>query len=280
VNDLEHTYDTLPKEFYTLEELIERYKELDKESNYVKSIKQDIDAAELRIKNMKLKIKNASLYLEEIDSHTKSIFEFWRFANKDKIGELSEGEWQEKSSAKLKKTFDYILDFENFSMDLDKRQRESLSKDELSSIYIAGTEIVSDLNTVAEGKEITEDRVETLKEEILKEKMLLNEEKFDIFGSVSTDKTRINILANKKHRESKRDKIALLDIARNTTAKEYEEYLKKVLDKIHSGLDKINLQIEMSIYKVGELDEHLNVFNINPSDLIDVGAAYHAARIA
>ncbi|MCL2341798.1 MAG: hypothetical protein FWC53_01770 [Firmicutes bacterium] len=257
------------KEFHTLEELIERYKELDKEAGHVKSIKLDIDAAELRIKNMKLKIKNASLYLQEIDSHTKSIFEFWRYANKDKIEELPEGEGNEGSSAKLKKTFDFALDFENFAIELDKRQRNAFSKDELNSIYIAGTEIISDLNAVAEGNEITDGRIKNLKEEILKEKMLLSDEKFDIFGSVSSDRTRINILANKKHRETKRDKIRILDIARNTDAKEYEEYLKKVLSNIHSSLEKMNLQTEISVYKSGELNEHLNIFNINANNCID-----------
>ena len=41
------------------------------------------------------KIKNANIYLNEIDLHKKSIFEFWKFTNKDELPSLNEGEEEE-----------------------------------------------------------------------------------------------------------------------------------------------------------------------------------------
>lgn len=256
----------LDKNYYTIEELIKRYKELDKESNDIKNIKLDIEAGELRNKNMELKVKNATLFLDEIDSHTKSIFEFWKFANKDKLEQLQEGQSKEEKNIRLKKTFNYELDIEDFAREIDKRQRSTLSKEEINSIFIASTELLSDINKVANNEKIKETRIEELRKQILAEKKLLESENFDIFGNVASDKTRINTLSNKKHRETKKDKNRILEINRNTDGKEYQEYLENIVKNIKSSLDKSSLNLEISVYSVTsekELSEHFNVFNLN-----------------
>jgi len=93
---------------YTLEELIELYKKADKEEVKLKNLKLDIKALEKRIENLESKVKNATQYIEEIDEHKKSIFEFWKFTNKDKSAELPAG--KEQTEKKLKK---YAEDFLN-----------------------------------------------------------------------------------------------------------------------------------------------------------------------
>ena len=62
--------------------------------------------------NIDKKLKNATEFLEEIDEHKKSIFEFWKYANKDESKMLAEGEVEEEetTSTGLRKTFDYEED--------------------------------------------------------------------------------------------------------------------------------------------------------------------------
>ena len=254
--------------------MIERYKVLEKETTYIRSLEIDISAAEYKIKNMKLKIKNATLFLEEIDKHTKSIFEFWKFTNKDKIQQLHEAENLEENVQRLKKTFDINLDLEPLSRELDRNQRKLLTNEELNSTYLATTNIITDINKVSEGKEIENSRIEELREESLRERRMLTGEAFDIFGNVTSDRTKIQVLANKKHRETKRDKTKLVEINKNTTPEEYGQYLKGVLAEIGSAIQKTNIGTPIPVYKMtseGELDNNLNIFDINITNEVDIG---------
>ena len=59
---------------YTIEDILELYKELQEKETELKNIVLDINALKLKKKNMAKKIENATAYIEEIDSHKKSIF--------------------------------------------------------------------------------------------------------------------------------------------------------------------------------------------------------------
>ena len=48
----------------------------------------DINALKLKNLNLVKKIENATAYINEIDSHKKSIFEFWKYSNKDEVQAL------------------------------------------------------------------------------------------------------------------------------------------------------------------------------------------------
>ena len=68
----------------------------------------DINSLKLKNKNMQKKIENATAYIAEIDSHKKSIFEFWKYSNKDEMSSLPEGEEEEINVVKkITKVFDY-----------------------------------------------------------------------------------------------------------------------------------------------------------------------------
>ena len=73
------------KEYYTLEDLLKICIELDRIAIKVKNDEIDITALEDKIKSLNNKIKNANLYIQKIEEHKKSIFEFWKFANKDEV---------------------------------------------------------------------------------------------------------------------------------------------------------------------------------------------------
>ena len=258
------------KSNYTLEELIEIYKQIDKEDIKVKSLEADIKATEQRIENLDTKVKNAILYIEEIDKHKKSIFEFWRFTNKDKKEELVAGEIKEEPKERLKKVFNYELDFEELAKYLDNVQRENLSKKQLDSIFLATTDILEDINKIAKKEEITNERIEELKNRALEENVLLEKENFDIFGSISYD-NKLKILANQKHRETEKEIFNILDINKNTTVEEYTKFIKRIIENLEACFEKIKIPVNISVYS-GDFDDTLkktyNVFNMRATDAI------------
>lgn len=73
------------KEYYTIEDLINVTKVLERTENEIKDVNQDIRAKEGVIDRLSKRINNAKSYIEEIEEHKKSIFEFWRFVNKDNV---------------------------------------------------------------------------------------------------------------------------------------------------------------------------------------------------
>ena len=252
------------KSNYTLEELIELYKQIDKEEIKVKNLENDIKAIKQRITNLESKVRNAALYIEEIDKHKKSIFEFWKFTNKDKVSELPEGEQKIDDTKPLKKVFDFELDFEDFSEQLDKTQRELLTKDELNSAFLAATYILEDINKIVKNEEITEERLEQLKQNALEENRLNDTENFDIFGGISYD-NKLKILANKKHREKEREIFQILDINKNTTLQEYTEFLKETIKNLESAFNKVKVTVDMPIYEAS-----INSIKDNPFNKFDI----------
>jgi hypothetical protein len=260
-------YDEI-KKYYTLEELIALYKKVNENEIRVKNLRLDEKALTNRLNNLNKKIENAELYIKEIDEHKKSIFEFWKFTNKDKKAELVGGEIKEENTKKLKKVFNYELDFEDLSKQLDKKQRLELTQAETNSIYIATTDIINDINTVANGEKITEERLEKVKEEASKEKILFENEPFDIFGAIESNNNYVKTLANKKHREIKKELFRILDISQNTTVEEYTETINNIIKDIKNAIKKIKIEIQIPVYKEAKDLDKFNIFSINPEDAI------------
>ena len=73
------------KEYYTIEDLVDITKILDRIETQIKKTNMDIKALEEKIERLTKKIDNARKYIEEIEEHKKSIFEFWSFVNKDNL---------------------------------------------------------------------------------------------------------------------------------------------------------------------------------------------------
>ena len=76
-------YDT--KEYYTIEDLVDITKILDRITNEVRNANSDIRALESSIERLTKKADNAKKYIDEIEEHKKSIFEFWSFVNQDSV---------------------------------------------------------------------------------------------------------------------------------------------------------------------------------------------------
>lgn len=264
------------KKNYTIEELVEKCKELEQFETELKNTVMDINAFKLKSKNLAKKIENATLYIQEIDKHKKSIFEFWKYSNKDEIEQLPEGEEEEINIIKkITKVFNYKEDLEEFGKKLDIEQRKILSKEELDSCYIATTELLEILNKIKTNAVLPKDveiSLRTLKKHEQEEKNLSVKEDFDIFGGMVEDSRKIRKIGNQRHREVKKDKYNVLEINQTTKTLGYKLTLEKVLNNIKKALEKNKIKEQIPAYKA-MCDEKikrntLQLVNINPEEEI------------
>lgn len=264
------------KSNYTIEDLVVIYSVYDKKLKHVKNLEMDIEALEHKIKNLERKIENATLYIKEIEQHKKSIFEFWRFANKDELPALSEGETV-STNKKLNKVFNFEFDFEELGNKVDKMQRNALTKEEINSIFLAKTNLLVGINICKKSELDNADEkalkklLDSLKKELDNEE--IGERDFDIFGSMLEDRTQIKTIANKHHREIEKNKLQILNISKKTTMDEFIEILKNIDKNIEQAISKVKFIYNMPVYKITSADkvptDRLSIFSMNAVSSIE-----------
>lgn len=262
------------KQFYTIEDLLNICKELEEILTKVKNTRMDIKALETKIESTKNKIANATRFINEIEIHKKSIFEFWKFANKDNTLALAEAEEiQPQEKTKLEKIYDYEEDIEEIGTYIDKLQREKLEKEECDDIFLATTDIIEDLNLIKNNEKADfSTKLEELKNKMKNDEVLFNIDEFDIFGNISEDKNKINTLLNKKHRESKKNKFKILDISKNATEEEYLQKISKAEKVLSKAIGKVKINMNVNVYLAtgnGINTNSYEIFNINPEKAIE-----------
>ena len=237
---------------YTLSELEQSFKDLEEKEEQAKKLVMDINALKLKNKNLKKKIENATGYIEEINKHKKSIFEFWKYSNKDAVAELEEGEEEELNVKKIEKVFNFEDDFENFGINIDKVQRNKFTDSEQDSIFIASSGMLELLNRInlglAENKEISAKLKELKLESVLQDEDE-EEDTFNIFGSIRQNSNKEGTIGNKTHRESPRDKYEILEIKKGSRGIELKRNLENVLENIKSAIRKNKTPEDMYVYK-------------------------------
>ena len=264
---------------YTVEDIIKIGKELEDNRKENKNLKLDLKSLQNKVENLEKKIKNATEFLEEIDKHKKSIFEFWKYANKDESKMLQEGETQEEVNGKnmLKKTFDYEEDIESLANKIDTQQREKLThkaQDALfaSNFVLDGINIVSKTKLLKSDEEKLSNLLEELKADYRKDIDKIEEKDFDIFGNVSEDKTKIKTLKNNKHRETEKDKYKVLNVNLNTELDAFTEKLKELRKILIDESDKIEVPYDIALYKASNdklAPEGFDKFSINPFEALN-----------
>ena len=262
---------------YTLDEVVEKGKRANEKENDLKNSKMDINALKLKNVNLIKKIENATAFIEEIDSHKKSIFEFWKYSNKDEVQALEEGEKEQESIKPHSKVFDYEEDFEEFGETMDEIQRKILSKEELDDVYLTTTnqlEVINKLKTESPTAKELEQYMKKIKKDLQEEKDITEEDVIDIFGGLSEDTRKITKLANKSHREHPKNKYAILRVAKSMKTAEYRAALENAINIIDEALEKNALQQDIAGYKWVEEEENIdtnefNVFNLNPEKEIE-----------
>ena len=265
------------KRQYTLDDLLEKGKSAASKEKEFNNTKMDINAMKLKKVNLTKKIENASAFIAEIDSHKKSIFEFWKYSNKDEVQALEEGEKEQESIKPHSKVFDYEEDFEEFGETMDEIQRKILSKEELDDVYLTTTnqlEVINKLKTESPTAKELEQYMKKIKKDLQEEKDITEEDVIDIFGGLSEDTRKITKLANKSHREHPKNKYAILRVAKSMKTAEYRAALENAINIIDEALEKNALQQDIAGYKWVEEEENIdtnefNVFNLNPEKEIE-----------
>ena len=250
---------------YTLDELVLSYKELEILENNQKNTKLDINAMKLKNKNLKKKIENATAYIQEIDNHKKSIFEFWKYSNKDEVMALEEGELEEVNGTEIEKQFDFDEDFEKFGEKVDKNQRKVFTDSELDSSFIASTEVLDIINKTYKKEADTKDFSEVIKE-LKDNKNELDEDDVDRLEIIRSDRTEEKIMGSKVHREKSRDKYQILDIRKGSRGLELKKSIVNIIKDIKKAIKKNVLEEDMYVYKAmsNELDlRDFQVFSLN-----------------
>lgn len=265
------------KKQYTLDELLEKGKKAHEVEINLKNTKMDINALKLKNLNLVKKIENATSYINEIDSHKKSIFEFWKYSNKDEVQALEEGEEETITVKPHAKVFDYDEDFEEFGITMDKIQSKIFSKEQLDAIYLTTTnqlEIMNKLKTNTPTVYQIEQYLKQLKKDLQEEKDITEEDVVDIFGGLSEDTRKITKLANKSHREQPKNKYSILKVSKALKTVEYKAELNDVIEIIKEVINKNQLEQEIAGYKWIEEVENIdtnefNVFNLNAEKEIE-----------
>ena len=265
------------KEQYTIEDLLKICNILEEKEKKYKNMQMDIKALENKKNNIDRKIKNATLYINEIESHKKSIFDFWKFTNKDEVKLLTMDEEDIVNKKSVKKTFIYEDDIKEFAEKIDKIQRNLFSKKECDAIFAIKNDIET-FNIVRKNKQLKKD-------DKIVEKILLNKKKkyqeniekikekdFDIFGNVVEDKTKIKVLKNQKHREIEKDEYKILDINLDTTIEEYKDNIKHYKKILEDSYEKIVDKYNIPIYKIEKEElknEGFQIFNLNLKEVVN-----------
>lgn len=269
------------KEYYTIEDLMDITKILDRIIIQTRNINADIKAKEISIDRLTKKAENAKKYIDEIEKHKKSIFEFWKFVNQDEVLRLNAPENEIIKHQEIEKTFDFEEDIEELGQKMDKKNRETFSREDLDCAFIAETEIIEDLNNIENVSDYSKS-IEKLKDEALKTEMLFVSEDFDIFGAMSEDKTKISMLGNEKHREIKKNKFKILDITKNTTNEQYTNRLKEIKETLDSALDKAKIGLKINAFYSSDLplnNTGYNILHINPKNALEASKTFEKINL-
>jgi hypothetical protein len=279
VDKLENIVDTKPmeaymsdKKYHTIEDLVVIYSMLEDSKKKCQNLVQDIKAMELKYENLRRKVENADLYIKEIDSHKKSIFDFWKFTSKDEVLSLEMGQTEEKSEvAKIKRVFDFESDFDILGVEMDKLQRRKFSKEETDSIFVANSKLINVINSLRKG-ELNEKQIKSslkmLKEEFNKDRLYISEETFDIFGNITDDSRKPKYIGSRSHRENEKSKYKILNINKDIDEFDFTEKLQSIRAFVEGAIPKIKSKFDFSLYKLVEIPNVLNendlmIANIN-----------------
>lgn len=260
------------KERYTIEDLISICHILERKKQFQNDKNADIKSLEDKINILNKKIENADIYIQEIESHKRSIFEFWKFTNKDLPNTLTEAEKLENEKKKVKKVFKYNEDINELGKMIDELQKKELSKNEIDTLYIIKDYI--DIINILGKSEIDKDDNLYINSILKNQKKEYEETRnnkdviyFDIFGNIDKDPRQIE---KQIKQEKRNDKFDLLQLELNTTIDEFKETLTKYKRILEKEYNKITIPYDIPVYSL--LNQNTmgewTIATINPENVI------------
>lgn len=236
---IENAGRIIPAYTNDIDDLIYLCKDLRTKTTVAATTRLDIQNLNIKIKILKKKIENATKYIEEIESHKKSIFEFWKFTNKDEKNQLSEGISKIEEDKKIEKKFDIKDDLCAFSKYLDSMQRKNLNLEEQNAIFVGATIGIENI---------------TKPEHNLK----------DLISNSKFKNINYDIL---NHREKKKNIANILGNIDEFNQEDRALILKKIYKNIHNSFKKCIINHNFSAYSLQKPENKIMLFEINPQKL-------------
>ena len=276
---------------YTIKELVSAFNSANEVEIKARAVRGDIKALKLKRENYARKIENAKKYIDEIESHKKSIFEFWKFSNKDELPALGEGESSESSETKNNANLDKDL----LGARADSLQRQKLSDEEINALYLfyvmpeafnenaksktknknddeTKKNIVDEGNTEENTGKAIEKNNSIDKDKLLEKilETLKNKTSKRSLDNLINDYSAVKKINSKEHRENERNAISILKINENTTVEEFEDRVNHFKKALESAYNKIYAITSMPLYiKKSDAQNEFILGDINPENLIN-----------
>jgi hypothetical protein len=160
---------------------------------------------------------------------------------------------------------------------MDTLQRKKLSKEEMDSLFITKTEVLYLLNMLRENdlnKLALENTLNKLVDEFNQNRLIMDEETFDIFGSVDDDNRKLKYIGSRGHRESEKNKFKILNINKKIDVFDFTEKLQSIITYLEGTTPKNKAQYDFSLYKVSQITEKVkensfDVYNLNPEKALE-----------
>lgn len=228
---------------FTIADLVNTSIETKKAEDRKNDIDADIKAAKIKQKNMERKIKNAQIYIDEIEKHKKSLLEFWKFTNKDNQTMLNKGGEESKEESKQ---ISFCIDegFEEFAEEVDSFQRQKLSKEECDAVFVAKY-LLPSVNSVITRSDTF--RLDEAYDE-LKEQYDNQSHESSIFGNILDDHTKVKMINNKKHRENRKELFSILKFNESTTLDDFKERMREIGILVNEAYQKLTTKYDMTVY--------------------------------
>ena len=276
---------------YTIKELVSAFNSANEVEIKARAVRSDLKALKLKKENYARKIENAKKYIDEIESHKKSIFEFWKFSNKDELPALSEGESSESNETKNNANLNKDL----LGARADSLQRQKLSDEEINALYLfyvmpeafnenaksktknknddeTKKNIVDEGNTEENTGKAIEKNNSIDKDKLLEKilETLKNKTSKRSLDNLINDYSAVKKINSKEHRENERNAISILKINENTTVEEFEDRVNHFKKALESAYNKIYAITSMPLYiKKSDAQNEFILGDINPENLIN-----------
>lgn len=261
------------KDRYTIEDLLTICHILEKKETTYKDKESSIKTLEEKISILNKKIENADLYIQEIEDHKRSIFEFWKFTNKDLPDALTEAEkLKQEQKNKIKKSFNYQEDLQDLGKKMDEFQKNTLSKNEIDALYVVKDYI--DIINILCKSEIDDEDNSFISNILANEKSNYDKQAseknviyFDIFGNIDKEPEKIK---ENEVIEERKDKYQILHLDSKMKLSEFKETLNKFKRILEKEYNKIKLPYDISVYCLLNQNtmSEWSIANINPDNII------------
>ena len=253
------------KEFYYIEDLLAICRILNKYMENFKTKSEEFKNISNKNEILSQKIKNADLFINEIESHKHSIFEFWKFTNKDIPNKLTEAEKIQKEEENNNgNEFNFLQDIEKLEKQMDNIQMDKLSKNELDAIFIS-KDYINIINALCK-KELDNTDIDYINEVLENDKKNFEKEKLNQNIIYYDARQNINVHIKEVKKDILKNKFKIMNFSEDIELEAFKENLLKVKRILEKAYNKISVPYNIPVYNVLK-NNQMHEWSLNNLDL-------------